>query len=255
MTTRQAVLASVVDSSHVALTDEGSSKKKKVLNESELALRREETARKRKNLSEKKLEDEKAETINRLLKKQSRPKNKRQTAISSTEDRTPNPPGTKARPSDDEEMQGEADEVVEDLYVPPPDPVVYRWISTTRTPGSIGDERPGDSEAMQGVEGASASSSSAEKKTFITFSVPNCVLYPNGREEEGAGHVAMGADGASKTATVGAVPRLKVVSPAVQKEKSRCAIPDCGKERKYRLVKDWQIGACGMEHLKVLEAK
>ena len=78
MTTRQAVLASVVDSSHVSLSDsyllplplistlnnlycvdEGSKSKKQPLNETELALRREEIARKRKNLSEKKLEDEK----------------------------------------------------------------------------------------------------------------------------------------------------------------------------------------------------
>ena len=78
MTTRQAVLASVVDSSHVSLSDsyflplhpisilnnlqcvdENSKSKKQPLNETELALRREEIARKRKNLSEKKLEDEK----------------------------------------------------------------------------------------------------------------------------------------------------------------------------------------------------
>lgn len=81
LTTRQAVLASVVGSSHVSLgvffsftasrqrisdqplgidrdTDE-TSRKKKQLNEAEIALRREETARKRKHLSEKKLEDEK----------------------------------------------------------------------------------------------------------------------------------------------------------------------------------------------------
>ena len=79
LTTRQAVLASVVGSSHVSLgasrdffcrvtgkcsnlcatkIDE-TSRKKKQLNEAEIALRREETARKRKHLSEKKLEDEK----------------------------------------------------------------------------------------------------------------------------------------------------------------------------------------------------
>ncbi|KAH9964906.1 hypothetical protein BC827DRAFT_898654 [Russula dissimulans] len=67
LTTRQAVLASVVRSSHVSL-DETSCKKKQV-NETEITLRREETARKRKHLSEKKLEDEKAETINHLRKK------------------------------------------------------------------------------------------------------------------------------------------------------------------------------------------
>jgi Ino eighty subunit 2 len=58
MTTRQAVLASVMDSSHVSLNE--TRQKKPPLNETELALRREETARKRRNLTEKKLEDEKA---------------------------------------------------------------------------------------------------------------------------------------------------------------------------------------------------
>jgi Ino eighty subunit 2 len=75
LTARQAVLASVVDSSHVSLdgililarpllvsdlqTTDSAGRKKKQLNEAELALRREETARKRKHMSEKKLEDEK----------------------------------------------------------------------------------------------------------------------------------------------------------------------------------------------------
>ncbi len=79
LTTRQAVLASVVGSSHVSLgtsriflsgcganvligcraPKDETSRKKKQLNEAEIALRREETARKRKHLSEKKLEDEK----------------------------------------------------------------------------------------------------------------------------------------------------------------------------------------------------
>ncbi|KAH9957195.1 hypothetical protein BC827DRAFT_1270393 [Russula dissimulans] len=54
-TTRQAVLASVIGSSHISLEETA-----------ELALRREETARKRKHLSEKRLENEKAETINCL---------------------------------------------------------------------------------------------------------------------------------------------------------------------------------------------
>lgn len=80
MTTRQAVLASMVDSSHVSLgtllhpsinrtrlschsLGEGNRSKKKILNETELALRREETARKRKNLTEKKLEDEKVSSF------------------------------------------------------------------------------------------------------------------------------------------------------------------------------------------------
>ncbi len=37
------------------------------------------------------------------------------------------------------------------------------------------------------------------------------------------------------------------------KAPSSCAVEGCGRPRKYRLVRDWQIGACGMPHLKVLE--
>ena len=76
LTARQAVLANVVDSSHVVLgmcfapclpspcsslylAEPPNPRKKKPLTEIEIALKREETARKRRNLTEKKLEDEK----------------------------------------------------------------------------------------------------------------------------------------------------------------------------------------------------
>ncbi|KAJ7903174.1 hypothetical protein B0H13DRAFT_2335239 [Mycena leptocephala] len=85
LTARQAVLASAVDPSHVALDTKAGSSKKAQFTASEVALRKEENARKRKNIIQKKLEDEKAETIHRLLKKQSRPKNKRNTAAQSEE--------------------------------------------------------------------------------------------------------------------------------------------------------------------------
>ncbi len=32
-----------------------------------------------------------------------------------------------------------------------------------------------------------------------------------------------------------------------------CDVEGCAERRKYRLVKDWARGACGMAHLKVLE--
>jgi Ino eighty subunit 2 len=79
LTARQAVLANVVDPTHVSLSESqietlafflspspnasidqpASGRKKKPLTDLEIALKREETARKRKNLTEKKLEDEK----------------------------------------------------------------------------------------------------------------------------------------------------------------------------------------------------
>ena len=33
-----------------------------------------------------------------------------------------------------------------------------------------------------------------------------------------------------------------------------CAVEGCGEKRKYRWVKDWTVGACGMGHLKLLDA-
>ncbi|EKM78739.1 hypothetical protein AGABI1DRAFT_114341 [Agaricus bisporus var. burnettii JB137-S8] len=204
MTTRQAVLASMVDSSHVSL-GENNRGKKKTLNESELALRREETARKRKSVTEKKLEDEKAETINRLLKKQSRPRNKRGTAL---DDRSPMPSSTgkklKQKVKDEEREDAaeereeeEAMEVVAEEVRPP---VLYRWISSTQ--GS------GDSAKM-----------------VLSFSVPPTALPASPHELE--------------------IRQLKTPS--------NCAVEGCSQPRKYRLVKDWAIGACGMTHLKFLE--
>jgi len=37
------------------------------------------------------------------------------------------------------------------------------------------------------------------------------------------------------------------------KAPSSCAVEGCSRPRKYRLVKDWTIGACGMPHLKSLD--
>ncbi|KAF8798693.1 hypothetical protein BYT27DRAFT_7122843 [Phlegmacium glaucopus] len=162
MTTRQAVLASVVDSSHVSL-NKGSKSKKQPLNETELALRKEETARKRKNLSEKKLEDEKAETINRLLKKQSRPKNKRTTAL---DDRSPLPSSNvqEGEEADGDEEEDEAMDIVEE---PPKEvrPVMYRWVSSLRVAPSIENA---DRQVEMG----------------ITFSVPEAFIPPQVNKDE-----------------------------------------------------------------------
>lgn len=43
------------------------------------------------------------------------------------------------------------------------------------------------------------------------------------------------------------LPLTEIRPPAI------CAVSGCENSRKYRLVKDWKIGACGMAHLKVLE--
>lgn len=143
LTARQAVLRNVVDPSHVSLAEPPNPRKKKPLTELEMALKREETARKRKNLSEKKLEDEKAETINRLLKKQSRARGKRN-ALSTAEDR-PTPGVGQEDMEEGEEMGSQT----------PAPPTMYRWVSTTKVPP---------------VEG------SDERRMLMTFSVPVSIM-------------------------------------------------------------------------------
>jgi len=224
MTTRQAVLASVVDSTHVSLSE--TSRKKKPLNDAELALRREETARKRRNLTEKKLEDEKAETINRLLKKQSRPKNKRsgyhaddRTPHSSslpptnTNTRAPSTPVPQSLLRTGNALPAESNVVRDDnvgavAVAVPVQPVMYRWISTLRGGPENG-----------------------EKTMSLSFSVPTSV----------SGMVTRAATGATDEEGTAKVARV------------RCDVEGCTELCKYRLVKDWRRGACGMVHLKVLE--
>ncbi|KAJ6575573.1 PAPA-1-like conserved region-domain-containing protein [Mycena vulgaris] len=156
LTARQAVLASAVDPSHVALDSAPSSSKKAQFTPTEVALRKEENARKRKNMIEKKLEDEKAETIHRLLKKQSRPKNKR----------------TTAGHSDEDEMDEDAGDAA---AAPAGEPLVpmYRWVSTSRKPAAADDN-----DSMPVDSGADPSASLS-----ISFSIPEAFL-PAADEDE-----------------------------------------------------------------------
>ncbi|OCH96524.1 hypothetical protein OBBRIDRAFT_787081 [Obba rivulosa] len=207
LTARQAVLANVVGSSHVSLAEAPNPRKKKPLTEIEIALKREETARKRKNLSEKKLEDEKAETINRLLKKQSRSKGKRN-ALSTADDR----PLMSANVAD-----ADVEDMAESVVPTPVMPTMYRWISTSRPKA--------DSKMEEAHE---------EKHMELLFSVPVNALSP---PVDALRSDAMDVD-------------------ALQREsKAQCDVEGCGAQRKYRLVKNWQRGACGISHLKLLETQ
>jgi Ino eighty subunit 2 len=204
--------------------NEGSKSKKQPLNETELALRREEIARKRKNLSEKKLEDEKAETINRLLKKQSRPKNKRTTAL---DDRSPLPsasgsrtPKTKMKGNiqeEGEEAEGddEEDEPMDVVEAPLEEvkPVMYRWVSSLKVvPSSTGNE---DRQVQMG----------------ITFSIPEAFVPPPVDEEESS---------------------IELEKLQAARGPGLCAVEGCGQQRKYRLPRDWTIGACNSTHLRIV---
>jgi Ino eighty subunit 2 len=71
-----------------------------------------------------------------------------------------------------------------------------------------------------------------EKKMSLTFSVPV--------------DIAAGGDEAAMQIDSGGMATLpgKVV---------RCDVQGCAEPRKYRLVRDWKRGACGIGHLRVLE--
>ncbi|KAH9937567.1 uncharacterized protein B0H18DRAFT_971249 [Fomitopsis serialis] len=191
LTARQAVLANVVDASHVSL----------------------ETARKRRNLTEKKLEDEKTETINRLLKKQTRARGKRN-ALATAEDR----PSTGGGGDD-------AEEGVEAEPSEPFIPTMYRWVSTSRM-------------SAQGAEGEATS----EKTMSLSFSVPISVLPPS-REQSESASAAMDVD------------KPAVPERPKQQLQATCDVQGCSERRKYRLVRGFTKGACGMAHLKALEAQ
>ncbi|KIY46092.1 PAPA-1-domain-containing protein [Fistulina hepatica ATCC 64428] len=190
LTVRQAALAGASTGETLLMTElppefGGKRSTKRELNETEKALRREENARKRKNLSEKKLEDEKVETINRLLRKQTRPRNRRTTT------NTPQFEDSEAEAASREEKM----------------PTMYHWVSS---------------------------------KQGISFSIPPSVSLPPARSQ----------------APAQAPDAMDVDTPPPPRVKSNvCALPNCCEPLKYRLVKDWTIGACGMAHLKALEAQ
>ncbi|KAJ7059513.1 hypothetical protein C8F01DRAFT_1144880 [Mycena amicta] len=227
LTARQAALASAnaVESTHVSLDSLPAvpSTRKRGTSPSQVALRKEENARKRKNMIEKKLEDEKLETINRLLKKQSKPKGKRGPALAPA-------PVTAAQSDEDIDMDQDAAAGEHDnSNETPPTPLeptlpMYRWLSTSRPPAPpiLPTPMNGDADAMQ-IDASPPVSSSPTMS--ILFCVPDTLL-----------------------------PALPTTASAhTHPHATRCAIDGCTAERKYRAVgKEWGVGACGMVHLKLL---
>ncbi len=155
----------------------------------------------------------KAETINRLLKKQSRSKGKRN-ALSTAEDR-PTPLSSAAINAADADAQENGDSAI----VPEPiTPTMYRWISSSKS-----------------IPAATNSKNETETRMMtLSFSVPVSVLP----RVESMGPPPMEVD--QPTA-----PHIRTIPD--------CDVEGCTAKRKYRLVRDWQRGACGMEHLKELE--
>jgi Ino eighty subunit 2 len=182
-----------------------------------------------------------AETINRLLKKQSRPRNKRNTAqrdnnmddvplpasmagtrtsSNTNSNSTYTPVGRKrgrkpAKPAENEEQEdGDDDDAMEGVEEDDREvgetevrmPTMYRWVSSSRT-------QEGSAPTMG-----------------ITFSVPISAIPPQPSPTE-----------------------LFDSSPRPPAPKS-CAAPGCGNPMRYRAVKDWTQGACGIPCLEIVEA-
>ena len=109
----------------------------------------------------------------------------------------------------------------EEGTVTPIIPTMYRWISTSRVTTST--------DGMQEKE---------ESRMLLSFSVPIHALPQQ---------AAAVADG-TPVRDAGGV-------PPTTKAKPLCDIEGCEAQRKYRLVKDWERGACGLAHLKTLETQ
>lgn len=100
-------------------------------------------------------------------------------------------------------------------------PTMYRWVSSLR-------EVPGESESKR-------------MEMIISLYVPESLSTP---KNEGA-ETQMEVDSTD--------PELERIQLA--RGPGICAIEGCGKPRKYRLPKDWMIGACGSDHLRILACR
>lgn len=92
-------------------------------------------------------------------------------------------------------------------------PIMYRWVSSLR---EIPNEEGGQKVEMG-----------------ITFSIPE--------------HVVPSAD-----IDVESVPDERLEKIRAARGPGVCAVTGCGKPRKYRLPRDWTIGACDSTHLRIL---
>lgn len=92
-------------------------------------------------------------------------------------------------------------------------------------------------------EGGTRTKVVEDRKMVLSFSVPISILPPP--PEAIALNAASASMDVDDTSSQSTRPKTNTTS--------LCDVDGCGKGRKYRLVKDWERGACGMEHLKALE--
>jgi Ino eighty subunit 2 len=117
-----------------------------------------------------------------------------------------------------EEAEGEdeEDEPMDIVEEPPQEvkPIMYRWVSSLKaaTPSSL----PGDADR--------------QVEMGITFSVPEAFVPPPVDREK----------------------LIELEKLRAARGPGICAVEGCGRQRKYRLPRDWTIGACDSTHLKII---
>jgi len=202
-------------------------------------------------------------------------------------------PKAKAKEDGDEEEGDEEEEEVVEVPEPVEEvkPVMYRWISTIREPPST----RAPSEARTDGNGTESKGKEKETqfvpKVRIAFGVPEIALGQPARLPV-ATSAKPSAQTSTRTSSDAGEPmdedgevarvrkekqeeeRRKVELEAlrlrerqeaeerVEAEKIRatrapgvCAVDGCGLPRKYRVPKDWTVGACGMAHLKEISSR
>ena len=112
------------------------------------------------------------------------------------------------------EVDDEEDEPMDIVEEPPEEvkPIMYRWVSSLKAVPS------------------SLGDSDRQVEMGITFSVPEAFIPPPVNTEESID-----------------LEKLRAArGPGI------CAVQGCGRQRKYRLPRDWTIGACDSTHLKIV---
>jgi Ino eighty subunit 2 len=140
---------------------------------------------------------------------------------------------------------------------------MFRWVSRVviekvKLPGTTG------------ADGMDVDAKEEEvKKMVLSFSVPESLLPVGSRDAKneeappGKGGDAMEVDNDTSVLAAAPTPQHPATStaahttqlpPLVPPAPQTCAIEGCREKRKYRWVKDWTVGACGMGHLKLLDS-
>jgi len=112
------------------------------------------------------------------------------------------------------EVDDEEDEAMDIVEEPLEEvkPVMYRWVSSLKAVPS------------------SAGNADSQVEMGITFSVPEAFVPPpvNGEEP------------------------IELEKNRAARGPGLCAVEGCGQARKYRLPRDWTIGACNSTHLRIM---